>query len=225
MTMEFATMGKSSIHWWSKHILRSILGWGEGACARCVRRVWCRVSSQGGLLLDLFAGIARGRRTALILVRRAESKSTSSWDKLGHNVPQFAREFHDPHVPPFIPSLTANPSSHIYLRADGPKWYQSAENKTLGPEKLSVKEQSSHSAVELFAATQEEWGQIDQGRIGYRHWDGDHWHCIANIETGRDHWHWASMCGERIRERNALVIPCWNSRHSANQSWMSYTER
>lgn len=84
--------------------------------------------------VGVFACIAKGSRTGLILLRRrAKSECTSSRDRLGLNASQFAREIHKPHVIPFIQGLCENPN-HVYLVADGATWHGGLENQKLREE-------------------------------------------------------------------------------------------
>ena len=81
--------------------------------------------------VGVFACIAKGSRTRLILVRkRTEMERRGPLDKLGLNASQFASKMHKSHVIPFIRSLCDNPN-HIYLAANGATWHHGPENKKL----------------------------------------------------------------------------------------------
>ena len=81
--------------------------------------------------VGIFACIANGSRTRLILVRKkTEMERRGLRDKLDLNASQFVSEMHKPHVIPFIWNLCDNPN-HIYLAADGATWHHGPENKKL----------------------------------------------------------------------------------------------
>ena len=81
--------------------------------------------------VGVFACIARGNQTSLILVKkRSKKESTSVCDRFGFNAFQFASEIHQPYIIPFICGLYANPN-HIFLAVAKAKWHQGPDNKKL----------------------------------------------------------------------------------------------
>ena len=84
--------------------------------------------------VSVFACIAKGGRSQLMLIRkRTEKERTSPRDRLGLNSHQFAEELHKACIIPFILEQDDTPD-HIYLATDGARWHFGAENKKLREE-------------------------------------------------------------------------------------------
>jgi len=85
----------------------------------------------GRTSIGVYAGIVKGGRTELILVRkRGEEERTGPRDRLGLNSHQYATEIHQPYLIPFIEGLD-RPSNDIYLAADNAPWHAGVENRNL----------------------------------------------------------------------------------------------
>jgi len=81
--------------------------------------------------IGVYAAIAYGRRTELIMVRKRTPKErTSKTDRLGLNANQYANEIHEPHLIPFMETFPDTPD-HLFLAADGAPWHKGAKNRKL----------------------------------------------------------------------------------------------
>ena len=88
----------------------------------------------GRTTVSVFACIAKGSRSELMVVRRRTAKErTSARDRLGLNSHQFAEELHKKCIIPFILEQGDTPD-HIYLATDGVPWHFGGENKAIREE-------------------------------------------------------------------------------------------
>ena len=85
----------------------------------------------GRINVGIYAAIAYGRRTKLIIVRkRTPAERVSATDRLGLNAVQYATELHEPHLIPFFETFDVSPD-HLMLAADGASWHKRPENTKL----------------------------------------------------------------------------------------------
>ena len=90
--------------------------------------------------VGIYAAIAYGRRTKLIMVRkRTPAERVSASDRLGLNAVQYATELHETHLIPFLESFDVSPD-HLMLAADGARWHK-------GPENTKLREDSGYSLL------------------------------------------------------------------------------
>jgi transposase len=81
--------------------------------------------------VGVYAAIAFGRRTNLIMIRkRTPAERTPNTDRLGLNANQYANEIHQPHLIPFMRGFPDTPD-HLFLAADGAAWHKGAKNRKL----------------------------------------------------------------------------------------------
>ena len=110
--------------------LTRLVGKSEYVPARILKNLQASFNSER-TNVGIYAAIAYGRQTKLIMVRkRTPAERVSATDRLGLNAVQYATEFHEPHLIPFLESFEVSPD-HLMLVVDGASWHKGPENTKL----------------------------------------------------------------------------------------------